>query len=449
MRKLENFTYSRALVLGLAKSGTAAAKLLLQEGLEVRVNDKKADEGDEMVQELAAHGAEVIAGSHPLSVLDGIEVVVKNPGIPYTNPVVQEALLRKIPMITEIELAGQLAEGTIIGITGSNGKTTTTTLTVEMLRESNQPAKVAGNIGKVATEVAQTLSKQESLVLELSSFQLMGIDTFRPRVAVLLNIFEAHLDYHQTFENYKQAKFNLFRNQTKDDYLIYNADDPHLKEAVKLAASRTIPFSVQRKVEDGAWIEDGAVFFLGEKVMDLDEIVLVGDHQLENALAALAAAKLSGATNEGIRAVLTSFAGVKHRLQFVDKIHGRLFYNDSKATNILATQKALDSFQQPTILLAGGLDRGNEFTELGSYLSNVKAMVVFGETADKLKTAGEEAGVPVIENAGDVKKAAQIAYTLSEKNDVILLSPACASWDQYRTFEERGDMFIQAVHTLM
>jgi len=449
MKTLVDFPYSNILVLGLAKSGAAAAETLLANHKHVIVNDMKTNEDDQIVRKLKKMGADVIVGTHPLRVLDGIELVVKNPGIPYDNPIVAEAVKRGIPIITEIELAYHLTEGPIVGITGSNGKTTTTTLITEMLKASSQPVRVAGNIGIVATEAVQELKKDEVLVLELSSFQLQGIEKFRPTTAVLLNIFEAHLDYHKTLDNYKQAKFNIFRNQTADDYLVYNADDESIAAEIKNAKAITVPFSFSKKVDNGAWTDGSYLYFKNEKIIANSDIVLVGEHNLENILASIAAAKLNGATNEGIRSVLSTFTGVKHRLQFVETIKGRRFYNDSKATNILATQKALGSFTQPTILLAGGLDRGNEFNELLPYLKNVKAMVVFGQTAGKLKQLGREAGIQTILETENVETAVEDAYNVSEETDIILLSPACASWDQYRTFEERGDMFVQAVHKLM
>ncbi|SET30382.1 UDP-N-acetylmuramoylalanine--D-glutamate ligase [Oceanobacillus limi] len=448
MNKLVNFPYKNVLVLGLAKSGTAASEVLLDNDVHVRINDRNANNNDKDVVELKSKGAEVILGEHPLSVLDNVELIVKNPGIPYEIPILVEASNRDIPIITEIELAGRLTDGMIIGITGSNGKTTTTTLTHEMLVKSEQPVKVAGNIGIVATDVAKQLTSNEKMILELSSFQLMGIQTFRPTIAVLLNLFEAHLDYHKSFANYVEAKSNIFKHQTKDDYLIYNADDPNVVQAVQNARAVKIPFSVKKRMFDGAWATEEAIFFKDEKVMERKDIVLVGDHNLENILASISAAKLSGATNEGIQQVLSSFSGVKHRLQFVDNINNRFFYNDSKATNMLATKKALSSFQQPIILLAGGLDRGNHFDELIPALENVKTMVVFGETASKLQDIASKAGIETVVPVKDVEEAVHEAYSLSEADDIILLSPACASWDQYRTFEERGDMFIHAVHTL-
>jgi UDP-N-acetylmuramoylalanine--D-glutamate ligase len=448
LNKLVDFPYMHVLVLGLAKSGTAAARVLLESGIKVRVNDFKSSVDDEVVIQLQAMGAEVIVGSHPLSALEGIDLVIKNPGIPYDNVILAESESRGIPIITEIELAGILAKGTVIGITGSNGKTTTTTLVYEMLKASQEKVKVAGNIGIVATDVARELDEDEKMVLELSSFQLMGIRSFRPKIAVLLNIYEAHLDYHKTFSNYKEAKANIFKNQTEEDFLVYNADDPNVLEVSMHARSIKIPFSVTQRLTNGAWVDEAFLYFKMDRIMALEDIVLVGSHNLENILAAVSAAKLAGATNEGIYRVLTTFTGVTHRLQYVDKIHERLFYNDSKATNILATQKALSSFQQPIVLLAGGLDRGNAFDDLIPFLANVKAMVVFGQTAEKVRSSAEKAGVTEVEHAEDMNEAVQKAYALSKEGDVILLSPACASWDQYKTFEERGDMFIQAVHTI-
>ncbi|WP_249869868.1 UDP-N-acetylmuramoyl-L-alanine--D-glutamate ligase [Oceanobacillus saliphilus] len=448
MKKFTDFPYSSILVLGLAKSGTAAAQTLLANDKKVIVNDRNAREHDEIVVNLRKMGADVIVGSHPISILDEIEIVVKNPGIPYDNPIAAEAVKRGIPIITEIELAFHLADGPIIAVTGSNGKTTTTTLVTEMLRESDVPVKVAGNIGIVATEAVHDLGENEKLVLELSSFQLQGIEKFKPATAVLLNIFEAHLDYHKTLDNYKQAKFNIFRNQTAQDYLVYNADDASIAKVIHQAKAKLVPFSVSKKLETGAWADDSYIYFNGEKLISRKEIVLVGEHNLENILAAVACGKLNGATNEGIRKVLMTFTGVRHRLQFVGNLNGRLFYNDSKATNILAAQKALSAFRQPIILLAGGLDRGNEFTDLLPFLKNVKTMVVFGQTAGKLKQLAKEAGIQTIIDAENVQDAVEKAYPTSKENDVILLSPACASWDQYRTFEERGDIFVQAVHKL-
>ncbi|MGM8211836.1 UDP-N-acetylmuramoyl-L-alanine--D-glutamate ligase [Virgibacillus sp. W0430] len=439
--------YEHVLVLGLAKSGTAAAKVLLEHGIAVRVNDGKTAGNEQSINELQALGAEVITGSHPVSVLEDVTTIVKNPGIPYEHPLIQEAKNRQVPIITEIELAGQLAKGPIIGITGSNGKTTTTSLTGEMLIQSNLSVKIAGNIGTAAVEVANNADSEERLLLELSSFQLLGVQSFRPKISALLNIYEAHLDYHKTVDNYVQAKSNIFKNQTAEDMLVYNADDSTILRMVKDARARLVPFSVRKWFSDGACLHEQAIYFQGERIVDVDDIALVGEHNLANILAAISIAKSCGATDEAIKYVLKTFTGVRHRLQFVANIQGRSFYNDSKATNVLATQKALRAFSQPVILLAGGLDRGNGFQALKKDLTHVKKMVLFGETAKKIQSIANELKIEsTIVDTMD--EAVKLAYNVSSKGDVVLLSPACASWDQYRTFEERGDMFIQAVHKL-
>ncbi|HLR74726.1 MAG TPA: UDP-N-acetylmuramoyl-L-alanine--D-glutamate ligase [Virgibacillus sp.] len=447
MKKLNTFPYEHVLVLGLAKSGTAAATVLLEQGKKVRINDIQVID-QQLEDHFNALGAEVITGSHPLSVVDNIDIVVKNPGIPYDNPIIKEATKRHIPIITEIEIAAKLSDASIIGVTGSNGKTTTTMLITDMLTQSKKPVKVAGNIGTVATEIAKDMHEDETLVLELSSFQLLGVQTFKPHISILLNIYEAHLDYHKTIDHYVMAKCQIFRNQLSSDFLVYNADDKTTAHVVTEAKATLMPFSRHGTVKTGAWADATSLYFKGEKIIDKKDIALVGDHNVENILAAICAIKLSGGTSDSIRKVLMSFTGVKHRLQLVDRVNNRLFYNDSKATNMLATQKALLSFKQPTILLAGGLDRGNEFTDLLPYLTYIKAMVVFGETAFKLKELAKKADIPLVEHVKDVEEAVVAAYQLSDEGDVILLSPACASWDQYRTFEERGDMFIKAVHKL-
>lgn len=448
MKQLQNFHYNYVLVLGLAKSGEAAAKLLHKSGVQVRVNDQKPLEDNPQAKALIDEGIEVVTGGHPLSVLDGIDYIVKNPGIPYTNVLLQEADLKGIPVVTEVELAGLLTDGPIIGITGSNGKTTTTTLAYEMMIASGEKAKIAGNIGTVASEVAQTLTPDETLVMELSSFQLLGTKTFKPHVAVFLNLYEAHLDYHKTMEHYGFSKSQIFANQDENDYLVYNADHKAVISLATQAKSNLIPFSLKEKQPNGVWRDKQWLYFKDERIIPLKEITLVGEHNLENIMAAVAAAKLSGASNDGIHKVLTTFTGVEHRMQFVREVDDVRFYNDSKATNLLATSKALTSFDEPTILLAGGLDRGNSFDELAPYLTNVKAMVLFGETATKLEQLASDNGIETIILVDNVKQAAEEAFRISEKGDVVLLSPACASWDQYRTFEERGDMFTEAVHTL-
>ncbi|MBU5210970.1 UDP-N-acetylmuramoyl-L-alanine--D-glutamate ligase [Heyndrickxia oleronia] len=450
MKTINNYQHKKILVLGLAKSGVSAASLLHKLGAFVTVNDYKPLNENPEAQGLLEQGIKVICGCHPIELLDeGFELIVKNPGIPYTNPLVAGAIERGIPVITEVELAYQISEAELIGITGTNGKTTTTTLIFEILQanEGTNPL-IAGNIGTVASEVAETATKDNQMVVELSSFQLMGIRSFRPHIAIITNIYEAHLDYHGTKKEYAQAKANITRNQLEDDYLIVNADQEELLDLISFTKAKIIPFSAKKPLAEGCSIANGMITFLGEEIIPRSDIVLPGEHNLENIMAAIAATKLMGVQNKAIRKVLTTFKGVKHRTQFVEEIAGRKFYNDSKATNILAAQSALNAFSEPIILLAGGLDRGNEFDELIPSLKNVKVMITFGQTAEKLEKVAEIAGIETVHRVDNVEKAVPIAFELSKPGDVILLSPACASWDQYKTFEVRGDIFIDAVHKL-
>jgi UDP-N-acetylmuramoylalanine--D-glutamate ligase len=449
LKNITKYQHKKVLVIGLAKSGVSAASLLHKLGAFVTINDKKPLSENPEAQGLLEQGITVICGDHPVDLLDeGFELVVKNPGIPYFNPMVEKALEKGIPVITEIELAYEISEAPFIGITGTNGKTTTTTLIFEMLEKGRKSPLIAGNIGTVAADVAQSATHENNIVIELSSFQLMGIDTFRPRIAVLTNLYDAHLDYHRTRPEYFHAKALITKNQTEEDYFIVNYEQEDVINIARLSQATLIPFSTKRYIEDGVSVKDGWVVYFGEKVIQKEQIVLPGDHNLENILSAVAAAKLSGVENDAIRSVLSSFEGVKHRLQYIGQKNGVKFYNDSKATNILATQNALAAFDKPIILLAGGLDRGNEFDELIPSLEKVKALITFGQTADKLERVANKVGIKTIIRVDNVEKAVPVAYALSEKDDVILLSPACASWDQYKTFEVRGDIFVNAVHKL-
>ncbi|WP_347860661.1 UDP-N-acetylmuramoyl-L-alanine--D-glutamate ligase [Salimicrobium sp. PL1-032A] len=446
MKRLNEFPYKRALVVGLAKSGYSAAELLQNSGVSTTVNDLNASEQSPEARKLTEIGVTLVTGSHPLELLDATDIVVKNPGIPYENELIAEAVARKIPVVTEVELTAYLHKGPVIGITGSNGKTTTTTLVHRILEADGRNVHVAGNIGEVASEVAQSTGDSDIMVVELSSFQLLGIEKFRANVAVWLNLFDSHLDYHKTRENYQEAKANILTNQSAEDCFVYNADDSSVEGYKTKTKAKSIPFTLQQSKE-GAWVDESYIYYKEETVADRSKVVLVGEHNIQNCLAAVAVCKCFDVSNEAIQKVLYEFAGVSHRLQYVDNKYRRFFYNDSKATNIRATSYALEAFSKPVILLAGGLDRGNDFDALAPYLSKVKHFILFGETADKLEVLARGAGVPVV-SVDTMKDAVYAAYENSDDEDVILLSPACASWDQYRTFEERGDAFIEAVRKL-
>ena len=447
------FEHKRVLVIGLAKSGVAVAKLLLHQGAIVTVNDRIPLEENPDAKSLIEEGIRVLAGSHPVDLLEEhFDFVVKNPGIPYHNCMVEAAIKKGIPVYTEVEIAYYLLEGLIIGITGSNGKTTTTTLASLMLKESFPERQVyaAGNIGIPLSQLAEQSTKEDIYVSELSSFQLMGIDQFKPKIACIVNIFSAHLDYHGTREEYIKAKLQLTKNQTEEDYLVYNADYPELITLIEGHTKATlVPFSRKNILEFGSSVKDNYICFNGEKVIPVSTIQVPGTQNVENVLAAVAIAKLAGATNEGIEKAVQNFHGVKHRTQFVKEVNKRRFYNDSKATNIIATQTALRSFtNQSVILIAGGLDRGNGFDELVPNLTSVSGIVLYGETKEKLQEAAKVAGVPVIEVVNTLEEATKKAYEISNEDDIILLSPACASWDQFKNFEIRGDEFIRVVENL-
>lgn len=444
MKSVKTFENKKVLVLGLAKSGEAAARLLTKLKAIVTVNDGKPFDENPSAQALLEDGIKVICGSHPLELLDeNFELMVKNPGIRYDNPMVACALEKGIPVITEVELAYLISEAPIIGITGSNGKTTTTTMIADVLNNGGQSGLLSGNIGFPASEVAQTATAQDTLVMELSSFQLMGVESFHPHIAVITNLMPTHIDYHGSFEDYVAAKWNIQKNMTDADFMVLNFNQDLSKELAQKTQATVMPFSTFERV-DGAYLENGTLYFKGEAVIKADEIGVPGSHNIENALATIAVAKLSGIANDAIKETLSHFGGVKHRLQALGEVRGVKFYNDSKSTNILATQKALSGFDNSkVILIAGGLDRGNEFDELVPDIADLKLMVILGESAPRVKRAADKAGVAYVD-AKDVAEASHLAFENASAGDIVLLSPANASWDMYKNFEVRGDEFIAA-----
>ena len=448
MKNIANFANKKVLVLGLAKSGESAARLLDKLGAIVTVNDGKPFEENPAAQSLLEEGIKVVTGGHPLELLDeDFELMVKNPGIPYDNAMVVRALEKKIPVITEVELAYLISEAPIIGITGSNGKTTTTTMIAQVLTAGGQNGLLSGNIGFPASQVAQTASSKDTLVMELSSFQLMGIEAFHPQIAVITNLMPTHLDYHGSVEEYAAAKWNIQKNMTADDYLVLNFNQDWAMEMASQTQATVVPLSTTEKV-DGAYLEGDVLTFRGERIMQVAEIGVPGSHNVENALATIAVAKLRGIDNQTIKEVLSAFGGVKHRLQYVGRVNEVAFYNVSKSTNILATQKALSGFDNSkVILIAGGLDRGNEFDELVPDLKGLKKMVILGQSAARVKRAADQAGVSYLD-ATDVRDAAHKAFAQAEPGDIVLLSPANASWDMYSNFEVRGDEFLAAFEEL-
>ncbi|XBG73617.1 UDP-N-acetylmuramoyl-L-alanine--D-glutamate ligase [Enterococcus cecorum] len=451
MKKVTKFQNEKVLVLGLAKSGVSAAKLLHDLGALVTVNDGKPFNENPQAQELLEAGITVITGSHPIELVDeGFSLMVKNPGIPYTHPMVARALELHIPVITEVELAYLISEAPIIGITGTNGKTTTTTMIATILNENRTKgqARLSGNIGYPASSVAQEATNDDELVMELSSFQLKGTQSFPPHIAVITNLYEAHIDYHQTRADYVASKWKIQANMTADDYLVLNWQQEEVRELAKTTQAQVVAFSTTEKV-DGAYLLDGNLYYKDELVMPADQLGVPGSHNIENALAAIAVAKLMHVENSAIQTALSQFHGVKHRTQFIKEIAGVRYYNDSKATNILATQKALAGFDlSKVVLLVGGLDRGNSFDALIPSLKGLKAIILFGETKDKLADAAKQAGITSITMTENVETAVPIATKLAQAGDIVLLSPTNASRDQYPNFEVRGDKFIAAIEKI-
>jgi UDP-N-acetylmuramoylalanine--D-glutamate ligase len=449
MKLTNEFTSKKVLVLGLAKSGVAAAELLHKLGAFVTVNDAKPFEESPDAQQLLSKGITVICGRHPEDLLDeGFELVVKNPGIPYHNPIIADAIVRGIPVWTEVELAYRISEAPLIGITGSNGKTTTTTLLYHMLNQGGLKPLIAGNIGTVACKVAEEATSDQIIVTELSSFQLMGTVAFKPKISIWTNLYEAHLDYHGSFDEYGEAKFAVTKHQDESDLFIYNQDQKEVAKFAKRTKAQLMPFSTKGRTVEGISADTDFVYLHGEEYVARKHIALPGEHNLENVLAAIAAATTLNCPKETILHVLSSFTGVKHRTQFVREWNQRKFYNDSKATNTLATKSAIAAFEEPVILLAGGLDRGHSFEELRPHMHRVKALISFGETSERLKDFAESCGVSQTYMVQDLKEAVHVASEISVPKDIVLLSPACASWDQYPNFELRGDDFITAVFNL-
>ncbi|WP_067922151.1 UDP-N-acetylmuramoyl-L-alanine--D-glutamate ligase [Alicyclobacillus shizuokensis] len=451
MMSLQN---RRALVVGLARSGEAVARLLVRHGVSVILTEQKPREQVESaVVALEELGVEAVCGGHPLSLLDTRpDFIVKNPGIPYHVPLLAAALERGIPVYTEIEVASWFVKGPVYAITGSNGKTTTTTLVGEMLRHDGRNPVVAGNIGVVLSGVVEEAEANQPIVLEVSSFQLLGTETFHPRIAVLLNLYPSHLDYHGTFAAYRAAKWRMFRNMDAGDVAILNADQEVVRSH---APERPRKFWFGRHGHDGAgvYVSDGQIVVqadgVREAVVPVAELGLRGEHNVENAVAATAAAITAGVRLESIRQVLREFRGVEHRLEFVLEASGVQYFNDSKSTNPRAALEALRSFSQPIVWIAGGLDRGDDFRVLAQDIkARVKAVVLLGQAADRLAQVCREAGVSDVCKVSSIPDAVARARAAARPGDVVLLSPACASWDMFSSFEERGRMFKEALHTL-
>lgn len=469
----------RVVVLGLARSGVSVAKVFHQLGAEVVVNDMKERELCPEADELTALGISVLCGYHPDDLItEETALLIKNPGIPYTSPPVQRAEELGVEVITEVEAAYWLSPAPIIGITGSNGKTTTTTWIGEILSAAGLNPIVAGNIGRPLCEAALEATPDQWIVAELSSFQLKGTSEFRPHIALLLNIAETHLDYHGDMDDYVNSKAKLFDNQTEDDVAVVNWDDPECRALSEFLIAQLLPFSIYERLDAGIYIDppyerdngdaqndeaavDRQIVFRQSEdseinILPVSELGIPGRHNAANALAAIAACLAAGVAPERLVEPLQLFRGVEHRLEFVREVNGVKYYNDSKATNPVATMMSVRSLSAPIVLVAGGLDRGSDYMELVPlFRDRLKGLVALGETREKLSRVAELAGlakVEIVEPSEDaesvLQQAVKQAAAIAEPGDIVLLSPACASWDMFTSYEHRGRIFKDSAHTL-
>ena len=443
----------RVLVVGLGKSGVASALFLKERGARVTVSDTKSpDQLRDEIPVLLDHGITVETGGHGERTFRGQDLIVVSPGVPVDAAPLVQARAAGEPVIGEIELAAQNLPGEIVAITGSNGKTTTTTLAGEILAAGGFPVSVGGNIGTPAISLVERATRQTIVVLEVSSFQLETIQTFRPKVAVVLNVTPDHLDRHRTFQTYVDAKTRIFENQQASDFAVLNEDDPTCRTLRDRTRAQVFWFSRKKEVEQGACVRDGKIFFLDGKsqreVMLVSEIPLKGAHNVENVLAGVCAGALMGCEPPKIRQAIQNFRAVEHRLEYVATIKGVQYFNDSKATNVDATIKALESFPKNIHLILGGKDKGSDYTVLNDLLrERVKRVYTIGAAAEKIeshiKGAAEVVHAETLENA--IRRASAVA----EPGDIVLLAPACASFDQFQSYNHRGRVFKEVVQALL
>jgi UDP-N-acetylmuramoylalanine--D-glutamate ligase len=442
----------RVLVVGLGKSGVASALFLKKHGARVTVSDAKPE--DQLRSEiplLLDHGITVETGGHGDRTFRGQDLIVVSPGVPVDAPHLVQARALGEPVIGEIELAAQFLPGPIVAITGSNGKTTTTTLVGEILGAGGLPTVVGGNIGTPAISLVERATANTWAVLEVSSFQLETVQTFRPRIAVILNITPDHLDRHRTFEAYAGAKARIFENQQSDDFAVLNEDDPACVNLAKRVNAQLFWFSRQKEVQRGAWLSGGRILFRDaarqQEIMLVADIPLKGAHNVENALAGVCVGMLVGSSPERIREAIRNFKAVEHRLEFVARIRNVDYYNDSKATNVDATIKALESFPANIHLILGGKDKGSDYSVLNDLLRRrVKRVYTIGAAAAKIESQIKEAAD--IFHAETLEKAIRRAAQDAKPNDIVLLAPACASFDQFDSYEHRGKVFKDVVKSL-
>ena len=451
-----NYEHKKVLIVGMARSGVAAAQLLRAYGAEVTVNDSKPEEalGDQL-KPLEGLQVERCFGCGAMELLEGKDCVVISPGIPDTAPFVVRAHEMGLYVIGELELASQLSKGTMVSVSGTNGKTTTVSLLGEIFRNSGKVTHVVGNIGYPYSLAALVSRKEDVIVCEVSSFQMETADTFHPHVALLTNITEDHLNRHGTMEVYTALKMRMFRNQTAEDFAVFNADDPGLSGLSKQVKSRVLKFSRKREVRNGAFVRDGQIILRideeEKRICGTEKVQIPGPHNLENALGAVCVAGAMEVPVPVIRHSLKTFRGVEHRIESVRELDGIEYINDSKGTNVDSTIKAVQTMNRPTVIILGGYDKHTSFDPLSREIvasPMIQRAVLIGETARQIRSSLEQAGFTEMYDAGSMREAVEKAQALAQEGWNVLLSPACASFDMFNDFEERGRVFKEIVNSL-
>ncbi len=443
----------RVLVVGLGKSGLAAAHFLKTLGARVTVSDARPATLIAELSELLDQGFMVEAGSHGLLTFRRQDLIVVSPGVPMSTPVLSQVRAMGAHIIGELELGFEYLKGEVIGVTGSNGKTTTTSLIGEILKAAGRPTLVGGNIGRPVTAMVEESTPESWSVLEVSSFQLETVETFKPRIAMVLNITPDHLDRHGSFEAYAAVKARITEFQTAEDFLVLNGEDKETQMIAAKTKAQVYWFSGRRPMKQGAFVHGESILYVAregakaEPVMPVAEVPLAGSHNVENVLAAVCAARLAGVPSEVIRATVAAFKAVEHRLELVSKVRGVEYYNDSKATNVDATIKAIESFAGGVHLILGGKDKGSDYRVLEPLLrERVKTVITIGSAAEKIERQLD--GVVKIERAETLQRAVEFAQEAAAAGDVVLLAPACSSFDQFENYEQRGRVFKELVQAL-
>ncbi len=451
----KNIVGKKISILGMARSGIAAAQLLKKMGANIYVSDnERREQLESQILNLESMGIEYEVGRHTGRVLDA-DMIVISPGVSSNASIIKEAEKLGMIVVSELEAASWFCKSSIIAVTGTNGKTTATTLIGKMFTDAKVKHIVGGNIGKAFSGFVEELDESSTAILEVSSFQLDFIETFHPRISIILNITPDHLDrYDNDFDKYIASKCRIFENQTNEDYLVYNYDDGQTREQVRRFAElhvHSLPFGIDRKFDEGAFIENGKlVTFVGKKrneIIGINEIKIRGVHNLYNAMAAALASQLMGVSSDSLGITLKTFEGVEHRLEFVRKVNGVKFINDSKATNVESVWYALQAYEEPLIILLGGRDKGNDYSKLYDLVKKkVKAIVAIGETAEKVYQ--EFSSIKKVIKTLSMDEAVRAASDLAVSGDVVLLSPACASFDWFQNYEHRGLVFKRIVNSL-